>query len=121
MVVIALYDGTLTGEGFDKTEKSRRYIQHLVKSKNYEGFKNYNGIWQTVDKEAEDVLFTVMEQATIEVNSNTVEVPVVPIKFDEYQKTIRNPFRKPSNRKVLRVNINGKNGLISNYDLLSYQ
>lgn len=48
-------------------------------------------------------------------------VDVVPIKYDDLLRTIKNPFRGPAKRRVLRVNAGeGVLNIVSTYNLGNY-
>jgi hypothetical protein len=65
-----------------------------------------------------DVLFITYESARV----NSKEVDVHPVSQDELSKILKNPFRGPSNNRVLRLDI-GDNivELISVNDISSYK
>ena len=72
-----------------------------------------------------DHWFTVQERAAITCNvcgSNvTQRVEVVPITHAEASKSLKDPFKKPNNEKVLRLTAEGKAELISNCTIVDYQ
>lgn len=110
-VLIELY----TGRGpiqtsFEESEELRRYLSSIVKEKDLtstSGDSIYDtSTIYTVDNE---VLFIIYEKAKI----GTKRVKVYPIKHDDLDKIINNPFRGPSNSRVLRLNYDNKIELIS--------
>lgn len=114
-IVRELYDSGST-EHFEGTEHNRRYLDSLVKTK-----KMTEYVSDTVDLEAPDRLpdkyshfvyklpdrcwFIVYEQVTLTKGgdcANTV-AEVIPIPHDNYIRATRDPFKRPSGRKVLRL------------------
>lgn len=126
-VVIALYKGTLTGDSFEKTEELRRYLDSLVKT--------YSTSAQVVGKTLtsnsylfnlpKDTWFITYEAAESKdkrlgcTKGSIMEV--VPVTQDELHKTLRNPFRMPNERRVLRLDTEGNTvELISVYSIDKY-
>lgn len=126
-VVISLYKGTLTGDSFEKTEELRRYLDSLVKT--------YSTSEQVVGKVLtsnsylfelpKDTWFITYEAVESKdkrlgcTKGSTMEV--VPVTQDELHKTLRNPFRMPNERRVLRLDTEGNTvELISVYSIDKY-
>jgi len=69
--------------------------------------------------------FTIQERAGITCTvcgaSSTQRVEVIPITHAEASKSLKDPFAKPNNEKVLRLTIDGKVELISNCTIVDYQ
>ena len=69
--------------------------------------------------------FTIQERAGITCTNCgtpiTQRVEVIPITHLEVSKSLRDPFAKPNNEKVLRLMIAGKVELISNCTIVNYQ
>lgn len=126
-VVIALYKGTLTGDSFEKTEELRRYLDSLVKT--------YSTSEQVVGKvlTSNSYLFNLPKDTWF-ITYEGVEskdkrlgcakgsiMEVVPVTQDELHKTLRNPFRMPNERRVLRLDTEGNTvELISVYSIDKY-
>lgn len=126
-VVISLYKGTLTGDSFEKTEELRRYLDSLVKT--------YSTDAQVVGKvlTSNSYLFS-LPKGTWFITYEAVEskdkrlscakssiMEVVPVSQDELYKTLRNPFRMPNERRVLRLDAEGNTvELISVYNIDKY-
>ena len=119
-IIINYYSGkNALLESFEKTEEIRRYLDTLVKSKYINvssagtevfipkklGTEYHADI--TTDK---DVWFIVYEVAID--NKNNI-IPIVPVTHDELTRIIRNPFRRPTNNRILRVDTDNKVELIS--------
>lgn len=119
-------------EGFEGSEKRRVDLKELVVN-----FKNSNQLISTnglsVDSKffsiPEEVFLIIKESASI---NNTINqcitnkvVKVVPKTHDEYDTQIDNPFKKPSDELVWRMDYSRQNGnknveLISPYDISMY-
>jgi hypothetical protein len=125
-IVTELYSGrNTTYNSFEETEEQRRYLNTLVKTKACTKHKNtIQNPFETVSNNStlfdlpNDVLFITYESARV----NSKEVDVHPVSQDELSKTLKNPFRGPSNNRVLRLDI-GDNivELISVKDVSSYK
>lgn len=127
-IVLELYSGRQTGISFEKTEESRRYLSNLVKTETISGItKANNGITQnysylcTVPK---DLWFITYESATLEdelLKCKINTASVIPTKQDYIYTILNNPFRGPSNIRVLRLDIeNNQVELISKYKIKNY-
>lgn len=128
-VVTALYNGTLTGESFEETERARRCLSSLIRTysteareETAEGLSEDSYIFSIPD----DVLFITYESAVLEDESlgcaNNRVIEVVPVTQDELYKTLNNPFKGPSKRRALRLDIEGNNvEIISKYNIFKYQ
>lgn len=126
-VVISLYKGTLTGDSFEKTEELRRYLDSLVKT--YSTSEQVVGKVLTSNsylfKLPGDTWFITYEAVESKdkrlgcTKGSTMEV--VPVTQDELHKTLRNPFRMPNERRVLRLDTEGNTvELISVYSIDKY-
>lgn len=109
-VVIAVYKGQL-GAGFEATEEVRAYLDTLVEQESKTPYTlttepKIAGDNSYLFLNPTDLLFRTWESCVIEdaCSSDGKEVPVIPITQDEYWRTVNNPFRGPSKRKVLRLN-----------------
>lgn len=108
-VVIALYRGSL-GDAFEVTEEVTAYLGSLVKQADCAPVTTGEASEQKLSdksyiyKNPKDLLFRTWEGCKITVSDcGSMDAAVEPITQDEYWKTIRNPFRKPNSRKVLRL------------------
>lgn len=127
-VVTELYTGkNISGEGFEKTEELRRYLSELVNTEvitnkldNITGLSDKSVFFKLPD----NVLFITNESVKLEdseLKCNIENVAVVPIRQDDYHSIIRNPFRGPNNKRVLRLDIkNNIVELISKYNISKY-
>lgn len=118
-LVVKLY----ASDGFENTELNRRYLSSLLANASIipvpecqdNSFKdvivykmeNNSPLYNTALNS--DLLVLISEQAEI-LNSKCCDtkttVNVVPIKYDELNKVIQNPYKRPNNHKVLRVDKN---------------
>lgn len=121
--VISYYDGKNPyGNIFERTEEDRRFLNSLVRTKTITDSINTNQILHSVYsklyKLPADVLFITYEQALLESGKTAL---VVPVTQDDYYKTVENPFRGPTKKRVLRLDIKGTVELISKYNIRAYQ
>lgn len=128
-IVLEIYNGkNATGDNFEGTEEARRYIENLIKTsvitdkiENNIGLSS-NSVFFKLPK---DLWFITYEGVMLEENSagchSNKPIDVIPITQDEYQKTIRNPFRGPSYRRALRLDYgDGTVEIISDYEISKY-
>ena len=131
-IVISLYNGlNLTQDSFEGSEEVRRYLDTLVKTiktstslTNITSGANTNSVFFSLPTNT-DVWFIVYEAVNLEDDdlkcTGKQEVPVVPTKHDNLQKVLRNPFRRPNERRVLRLDLTGNMvELISKYNISDY-
>lgn len=127
-IVKDLYNGKLTGEGFESTEEQRRSLDNLVKSVEPTaldtptiGLSSNSRFFQLPS----DVWFITYESALLSDNSlgckNNIKADVIPVRQDEYHSIKNNPFRGPSDKRVLRIDTGSSViELISKYNIQSY-
>lgn len=112
-IVVSLYKGA-TGNAFESTEEVTNYLATLIKQ---DTGKMPNAVVPHIYKEStvfelpKDLLFRTWEECTI-INScnKEVSVPVIPITQDEFWRTVRNPFKKQNDQRVLRLAYSTENG-----------
>ena len=66
----------------------------------------------------------IYEQCTLSDENNCVNnkiVSVVPTIHDDLDKVLKNPFKSPNNRKVIRLDFDNKIELISKYNISNYK
>lgn len=126
-IVKSLYNGNLIGKSFEETEELRRYLSSLVKDYSPEytegtGITNISTLF-TIPK---DVWYITYE--TVSSNDDSLgclkgtALEVVPVTQDELHKVIKNPFRGPNKRRVLRLDLeNNIVELISKFSIDKYQ
>ena len=130
-VVINLYNGKNPyGDSFESSEELRRYLDGLVKTKSYTAEDTLDSIQDKVYinsvfyKLEKDVAFITFEQVTFGEDAGCYKgrtADVYPVTQDEFNRIIRNPFRGPTNHRVLRMDT-GNNivELISKYPIDKY-
>lgn len=125
MLVKELYKG-VRGESFEETEEMRRSLDSLVKTARLnpsQGEVITNN--STVYNLPSDTWFVTYESVVLNDQDagclNGTEIQVIPMTQDEYHRSSRNPFRRPSKRKVIRLdNGNLKAEIISKYNISTY-
>ena len=134
-IVKDLYNGKLTGEGFESTEEQRRNLDSLINtleltskdiskpkmSDNSEFFQ----LPSDASEEHPDVWFITYESVLLSDESlgckNNTRADVIPVRQDEYNSIKNNPFRGPSDKRVLRIDTGSSViELISKYKIQSY-
>ena len=123
-IVLELY------QELEQSEEVRKYLSNLIKTDNYvpigeqdetlinNSFKSYK-----VDI-SNDILFMIYEQCTLSDENNCINnkiVSVVPTIHDDLDKVLKNPFKSPNSRKVIRLDFDNKIELISKYNITNYK
>lgn len=112
-IIIGLYNGNnVLGDSFEATEEIKRYLSSNIKTielspeteKSIGVSKN-----SYFFKLPEDVMFIVYESVVFSNSAISCDkdVMVSSVTLDDYLKTTRNPFKKPNNKRVLRLDIAG--------------
>lgn len=127
-IVRDLYNGKLTGDGFESTEEQRRNLDSLVNTIELTS-KNISKPKMSDNSEffqlPSDVWFITYESALLSDESlgckNNIRADVIPVRQDEYHNIKNNPFRGPSDKRVLRIDTGSSViELISKYTIQSY-
>lgn len=120
-IIIGLYNGReIPGISFESTEEARKYLSNLVKVHEVD-IDNTNALIELPSK----LWFITLEESIF--NDDSYEclkgniMEVVPVRQDNLYSTLYNPFRGPSERRVLRVDIDGKIKLYSKYRISKYR
>lgn len=123
-IVLELY------QELEQSEENRKYLSNLIKTDNYvpigeqdktlinSNFKSYKV------EISNDILFMIYEQCTLNDENNCINnkiVSVVPTIHDDLDKVLKNPFKSPNNRKVIRLDFDNKIELISKYNISNYK
>ena len=123
-IVLELY------QELEQSEEVRKYLSNLIKTDNYvpvgeqdetlinSNFKSYKVEINN------DILFMIYEQCTLSDENNCINnkiVSVVPTIHDDLDKVLKNPFKSPNNRKVIRLDFDNKIELISKYSISNYK
>lgn len=123
-IVLELY------QELEQSEEVRKYLSNLIKTDNYapvgeqdETLINNNFKSYKVDI-SNDILFMIYEQCTLSDKNNCINnkiVSIVPTIHDDLDKVLKNPFKSPNNRKVIRLDFDNKIELISKYNISNYK
>nr|UVX48513.1 MAG: hypothetical protein [Bacteriophage sp.] len=123
-IVLELY------QELEQSEEVRKYLSNLIKTDNYapvgeqdetlinNNFKSYKV------EISNDILFMIYEQCTLSDENNCINnkiVSVVPTIHDDLDKVLKNPFKSPNRRKVIRLDFDNKIELISKYNISNYK
>ena len=123
-IVLELY------QELEQSEENRKYLSNLIKTGNYvpvgeQDNTLINNTFKSYKVEIEDsVLFMIYEQCTLSDENNCINsriVSVVPTIHDNLDKVLKNPFKSPNNRKVIRLDFDNKIELISKYNISNYK
>ena len=133
ILALTYYNGNnSSNDSFEKTEEIRRYLDALVtketpKAENSKELKENDGFYHTKFSINNNLWFITYE--SVVTNDNTIpcynkngkELMVIPVTQDNYYRIVRNPFRGPNDRRVLRLDV-GKNKveIVSKYKIDSY-
>lgn len=104
-IVIGLYNGTLR-HSFEETEELTSYLAALVCQNDCPEAPNAAHLMDSssVFELPEDLLFITLEMCTVSVaGCGTKQAIVVPVTQDEFWRTVRNPFKRQNNDRVLRL------------------
>lgn len=120
-IIIGLYNGReIPGISFESTEEARKYLSNLVKVHEVD-IDNINTLIELPSK----LWFITLEESIF--NDDSYEclkgniMEVIPARQDNLYSLLDNPFKGPSERRVLRVDINGKIQLYSKYKISKYR
>ena len=123
-IVLELY------QELEQSEENRKYLSNLIKTGNYvpvgeQDNTLINNTFKSYKVEIEDsVLFMIYEQCTLSDENNCINnkiVSVVPTIHDDLDKVLKNPFKSPNNRKIIRLDFDNKIELISKYNISNYK
>ena len=130
-IVTSFYNGlNYTQESFEGSEEIRRYLDVLVKTvktstltTNPNSTLSVNSV--LVELPLNDVWYIVYESVDLEdsnLKCNSIHgVSVIPTKHDNLQRILKNPFKRPNERRVLRLDLTGNMvELISKYTISNY-
>lgn len=130
-LVLSYYNGKNSYlESFEQTEEMRRYLGTLVRTKTLTPVEN-TGELVLIDENSkvfelpENLWFITYEQAKFADDAGGCASGktslVVPVTQDDLSRTLENPFKGPSLRRVLRLDIEDNQiELISKYKVAKY-
>ena len=131
-IVTSFYNGlNYTQESFENSEEIRRYLDALVKTVKTSTFitnpnstLSVNSVLATLPLNT-DVWYIVYESVDLEdsnLKCNSIQgVSVIPTKHDSLQRILKNPFKRPNEKRVLRLDLTGNVvELISKYTISNY-
>lgn len=104
-IVRGLYNGNLTGKSFEETEELKRSLSSNIKTIVLQPIPTSDKVLTTSSKLfqlPEDVWFITYEHVTVGRVTGDI-VKVIPMRQDEWHKVKDNPFRKPTDKKVIRL------------------
>lgn len=126
-LVLSYYNGkNNTGDSFESTEETRRYLSNLVKTVTLKPIDLRTGISSdgshTYFTLPNDLWFITHESANTDSSCAAFKsVDVYPVTQDDYDKTKRNPFRGANERRALRLDLaDGVIEIVSIYHLTDY-
>lgn len=127
-IVVELYSGRGIKGSFEETEEVRKSLRNLIKTVTIkEDTGNPTKLYDSSQTFIlpDDVLFITYE--SVKFNDSNAEcfngknTEVVPVRQDELHRVMKNPFRRASRRRVLRVDSGTDTvDLISDYSIGSY-
>lgn len=123
-IVLELY------QKLEQSEEARKYLSNLIKTDNYapvgeQDIVLINNHFKSYKVEiSNSILFMIYEQCTLSDENNCINnkiVSVVPTIHDDLDKVLKNPFKSPNSRKVIRLDFDNKIELISKYNITNYK
>lgn len=121
-----LYSGNTGRRSFEETEELRRCLDGLIKTDKPSRIDSEDDLDRnsTFFHLKDDVWFITYESVDLEEGAycpSNPTVRVVPMRQDEWHRAKENPFRRPSRRKVVRLD-SGNNivELVSEYPITNY-
>jgi len=107
---------------FEGDEQKRRELSELVKDFKSAAFITSSKAISSKSKLVtipEDVMYIVYESADLYNGCGTrITVEVVPVSYDDLNSNMKNPFKKPNGKRVLRLDVS-KDATLKNVELVS--
>lgn len=129
-VVMGLYTGNLLGHSFEEIESLRRYLNAFVAQNTLYPSEEGNiickgGKYHLPITYDDNVWYIVYEECVLSDENNSCindkVTEVTPVTHDAYSRTVDNPFRGPTQRRVLRLDSGNSNiELVSQYPVSTY-
>lgn len=118
-------------QGFESSENRRKELSQLVKDYTTSvqvvsaGAISSGSKFYEIPEETFYIVFEEIKLISADTCLNDKFIEVKPITHDEYNKSIKNPFRKPNKRKAWRLDISNKDSkkvveIISAYSTSDY-
>ena len=127
-LIVDIYSGRIKVMSFESTEEARRYLANLITTKKITDLQRAGS--KTTDPYVisdlnfkSDICYIVMEYATLSDDKaclGDAKLEVIPITHDELLRTLNNPFRGMTDRRILRVDEDDNISLYSKQALGSY-
>ena len=123
-IVLELY------QKLEQSEETRKYLSNLIKTDNYVPVENQDATLINSNLKSykveisNNILFMIYEQCTLSDKNNCINnkiVSVVPTIHDDLDKVLKNPFKAPNSRKIIRLDFDNKIELISKYNISNYK
>lgn len=114
-VITDLYNGrNPLEEGFEETEQLRRYLASLVREESLEPIENSSGTPIGISSNSyfftlpDELMYITYEAVNLSEGKcdGLKNIEVVPVRQDEYHRIKKNPFRGPTDRRALRLDLN---------------
>ncbi len=127
-IIEEYYKGTPNnGESFEKIERVRKNITKIITQKEYNITSSLNPCSNkfycyTINYGAE-VWRVLWEKVIITSDDkclNNKELKVVPVRHDDLYSVLDNPYKRPSNKKALRLDINNTHEIVSEFQVSKY-
>jgi hypothetical protein len=129
-VITDLYNGrNPLGESFEETEQLRRYLSNLVREDSLEPIENSSGTPIGISSSSTffslptDLMYITYEAVKLSSGKcdGLTNIEVVPVRQDEYHRIKKNPFRGPTDRRALRLDLaDGVVEIVCKYPVASY-
>lgn len=125
------YSGTVTGISFEQTEKLREELDALIDYQYLSQTPSNFALWGYKDNYKHSCYkcnskcwYVIYEQVVFGGDDPCIKgtvADVLPVTHDEYSRIVKNPFRGPNSRRVLRLNsAQDTLELVSLYDIQKY-
>lgn len=119
------------GDSFEEKEEIRKYLDTLIKfgvaaKENIPTIRALDNIRRQFFKIKDDTWFIIYEEAETDIDNSicdsVITIPVTPVTYDRFHRTIRNPFKFKGKRIALRVDIgNNLIELVSEKNINQYR
>lgn len=114
------------GDSFEKTEELREYLTSVIRTEELqpsnESFKIVSN--SKLYESPEDLWFIIYESVSLKddklICKPSEVIEVIPVTHDEFSRIYKNPFRRPKENKILRLNVSNTIELVSKYNIEKY-